>query len=75
MLLVSGIRLKKDETGFVIERKIDAAGIYAQIATVGANIKKYTDTTVVRNTKYYYRVYAHSDTVDSPPSNEAIATP
>ncbi|MDD5136810.1 MAG: fibronectin type III domain-containing protein, partial [Candidatus Omnitrophica bacterium] len=63
----------KNEIGFIIERKTGAAGIYSRIATVGANIKKYTDTSTARNTKYYYRVYAHDDSADSAYSNEAIA--
>ncbi|MEQ1758998.1 MAG: fibronectin type III domain-containing protein, partial [Vicinamibacterales bacterium] len=43
------------ETGFHIERA-GSNGIYAEIATVGANVTIYTDTTVTPTTAYSYRV-------------------
>jgi len=58
-----------NETGFTIERKT-AGGGYAQIAAVGANTTKYSDTSAQFCTTYYYRVKANGN-FDSGYSNEA----
>jgi hypothetical protein len=42
----------------VIERSTSVASGFAQIGTVAANVKAYTDRTVGRKTTYYYRVRA-----------------
>jgi fibronectin type 3 domain-containing protein len=63
-----------NETGFKIERKTGAGGTFAQIATVGANVVSYTDTSVAGNTTYFYRVRATNLGSDSDYSNEASAT-
>jgi hypothetical protein len=34
------------------------SGGYIQVATVGSNVRTYTDNTVFRKTTYYYRVRA-----------------
>jgi len=63
-----------DETGFKIERKIPQSGdIYAQIATVGANVTSFSSTVLNANTKYYYRVRANNAGGDSPYSNAVNA--
>ena len=49
------------ETGYKIERAPDVSGspgTFAQIATVGANVKTYANTGLTANTNYYYRVRA-----------------
>jgi len=46
------------ETSFSLERSTSLAGGFIQIATVGANVRTYTDNTVFRKTTYYYRVRA-----------------
>jgi hypothetical protein len=58
-----------NETGFVIERKT-AGGFYNQIATVGPDTTKYSDTNAALGTTYYYRVKA-AGSLDSGYSNEA----
>ncbi len=63
-----------NETGFKIERKTGAGGTYSQIATVGAGVVTYSNTGLVVNTNYYYRVRATNAGGDSPYSNEANAT-
>jgi hypothetical protein len=63
-----------DETGFKIERKTGAAGTYAEIATVGANVTSYSSTGLVVNTTYFYRVRAFNTGGNSAYSNEANAT-
>src|SRR5688572_12312521 len=47
-----------NEDSFLIERSTTVAGGYIQIATVGANVRSYTDNTVFRKTTYFYRVRA-----------------
>ena len=64
----------KNEGGFKIERKKGAAGTYAQIATVNANVKTYADTTLLPATPYFYRVRAFNIGGNSGYSNEANAT-
>jgi polygalacturonase len=54
---------------FEIERAPDAGGIpgvWAQIATLGAAITSYSDTTVTANTIYWYRVRAQNSCSESP---------
>ena len=63
-----------DETGFKIERSARNNGSFAQIATVGQDVTSYSDTTVRKNTTYYYRVRATNANGDSAYSNEDSAT-
>jgi len=63
-----------NESGFKIQRKLGAGGTWSQIDTVGANVTTYTDTAVVGNATYYYRVCAYNADGDSSWSNEASAT-
>ena len=63
-----------NEDGFRIERKTGAAGAYAEIDTVGANIPSYSDTSCSASTPYYYRVRAYNANGNSAYSNEANDT-
>ncbi|MEW6417168.1 MAG: S8 family serine peptidase [Nitrospirota bacterium] len=63
-----------NETGFKIERKVDAGGTYSEIATVGANITTNSDTGLSASTTYYYRVSAYNVAGDSSYSNEVSVT-
>jgi titin len=62
-----------DETGFRIERKTGAAGTYAQVGSVNANVKAFADTNLVGGTQYFYRVRAFNTGGNSGYSNEANA--
>ncbi len=62
-----------DETNFIVERKIEG-GIYSVKATLPANTRVYSDTTVSANTKYYYKVKAKNSFGDSGYSNEINKT-
>ncbi len=61
-----------NEAAFHIERQ--SGGSFAEIATVGANVTSYTDTTAAANTAYSYRVRARSADIFSDYSNTASAT-
>lgn len=62
------------ETGFRIERAPTVAGAFTTVATVGANITTFRDTTALTSTTYYYRILAFNAGGDSPPSNTAMVT-
>ncbi len=64
-----------NEDGFKIERKTGTAGVYGQIATVGARTTGYVDGTVGPGTAYCYRVRAYNSAGNSAYSNEACAVP
>jgi hypothetical protein len=63
-----------NETGFKIERKASPAGVFGLIATVGANVTSYSNTGLVVDKTYYYRVRAYNAGGHSAYSNEANAT-
>jgi hypothetical protein len=62
------------QTGFKIERKRGQSGTWAQVGLASSTERAYSDTTVVENTSYYYRVRATNGSSDSAYSNEANAT-
>jgi hypothetical protein len=49
-----------NEQGFKIERKTGINGTFSEIATVGSNVTRYTDTEVRPATIYFYRVRAYN---------------
>ncbi len=63
-----------DETGFVVERKNGAGGIWETAGTTAPNAAGYNDTNLAGNTTYFYRVQATATEGDSSFSNEASAT-
>ncbi len=64
-----------NETGFRIQRcKGSTCTNFALIATVGANVTSYANTTLTANTTYRYRVYAYNTSGNSGYSNVATAT-
>ncbi len=65
-----------DETGFAIERAL-GAGAFAEIATVGAGVTTFLDTTVEPKMTYNYRVRAFNGTLSlstptSPPRQRRV---
>jgi hypothetical protein len=62
------------ETGFKIERKTGASGIFAQVATTDANTTGFSDSGLAVGTSYIYRVRAFTAGWDSSYTNEAGAT-
>jgi hypothetical protein len=63
-----------NEDGFKIERSTGSGGTFSPLATVGANIVTYPDTTVIAGTQYCYRIRAYNVAGDSPYSNAACGT-
>jgi len=64
-----------NETGYVVERCQTTACTFASIATLGANVTSYNNTTGLSpSTSYSYRVKATSGAGDSGYSNTASAT-
>lgn len=63
-----------NEDSFLIERKLGAAGKFARIAAVGANVKNWVDTGLAEKTEYFYRLYAFNTGGRSSYSNDASAT-
>jgi hypothetical protein len=61
-----------NETGFKVQRKQGATGIYTTIRTVAANVTTYTDSdsALLDGTQYYYKVCATNSAGDSAFSNE-----
>src|SRR5262249_23216816 len=62
-----------NETGFRVERQT-AGGSWSLLATTGAGVSSYTDTTVSANTQYSYRVSATNGAGTSAASNVATGT-
>jgi subtilase family serine protease len=63
-----------NQTGFVIQRAPSGSNKWTTIATVGATVTAYSDTSVSRNKSYTYRVYAYNSYGNSAYSNTASAT-
>src|SRR6476661_8833241 len=61
-----------NETGFYIERS-EIGSSFERIATVGANVSEFTDSNVLPEKEYRYRVSAGNDRGDSPNSNVITA--
>jgi hypothetical protein len=63
-----------DETGYRVERSLDGATDWIEIATTGQDVTTYVNATLSPGTTYYYRVVATNAGGDSTPSNVASAT-
>lgn len=63
-----------DESGFRIERSANAGASYAEVATVGANVTSWSNTGLLSNTTYIYRVRAYNAAGNSAYTNTASAT-
>jgi hypothetical protein len=62
-----------NENGFKIERRVGTTGTYAQIASVGINVKSYIDTNLLNSTTYCYRIRSYNSAGSSAYSNESCA--
>jgi hypothetical protein len=49
--------------GFTIERSLTGYGGWTEIADVGPTVRKHTDTGLIPDTRYYYRVFAYETVV------------
>jgi len=71
-LNLSWVDNSTNETGFSIERAL-ADQVFSPIASVGANVITYSDSTVTSGTQYYYRVRAFNANGYSDYSNVCVA--
>jgi fibronectin type 3 domain-containing protein len=62
------------ETGYRVERSLDGATDWIEIATTGQDVTTYINATLSPGTTYYYRIVATNAGGDSAPSNIASAT-
>jgi hypothetical protein len=75
-VLLSWTDNASNETGFDIQRATGATGVFSTLATVGANVTTFTDTSVLPNTTYRYQVRAVNTAGNSAFSNIAtVPTP
>ena len=63
-----------NESGFLIQRKTGTSGTFAQIATVGTNVKSYVDTGLAASTTFCYRVRAFNSAGNSAFTPEGCKT-
>ena len=56
---------QRNETGFRVQRRIDAVEEFAEIATTPADVAVYTDAGIVPAVKYWYRVGSFNDEGES----------
>jgi hypothetical protein len=63
-----------DETGYRVERSLNGATAWTEIATTGQDVTTYVNATLSPGTTYYYRIVATNAGGDSAPSNIASAT-
>ena len=63
-----------NESGFLIQRKTGTSGTFAQIATVGTNVKSYVDTGLAASTTFCYRVRAFNTAGNSAFTPEGCKT-
>lgn len=64
-----------DETGFNVERSLGSgSGSFTVIVSTGSNVVEYTDSNLMANTTYTYRVRAVRDSDFSEPSNTFTLT-
>lgn len=67
--LLTWVDTSAGETGFRIERQVNAGGSFSPIGTVAANVTNFTDTGVfTHGNVYYYRIVATGTAGDSAPS-------
>jgi fibronectin type III domain protein len=63
-----------DETGYRVERSLDGAAGWVELATTGQDVTIYVNATLSPRTTYSYRIIATNAGGDSAPSNVASAT-
>ncbi len=61
-----------DESGFLVERKTGASGVYAVVADVNADVTEFEDTGLDTETSYFYRV-SSTNGLNSDPTSEVEA--
>ncbi|MDD5652813.1 MAG: fibronectin type III domain-containing protein, partial [Candidatus Omnitrophica bacterium] len=68
------VRNSINEDGYKIERKINPDDEFVQIGTVAKGVETFSNTGLIADTTYYYRVRAHNNAGNSAYTNIASAT-
>jgi hypothetical protein len=63
-----------NEDGFEIQRSDDGGSTYISVGIVGVGVVEFTDSGLLPNTEFTYRVLAYNTAATSQPSNAEIAT-
>jgi predicted phage tail protein len=63
-----------NEDILIVKRRLASEVYFAEIATVGANVSTYSDSQVLPNTTYVYRVRAFPNAGGRVASNDAMVT-
>jgi autotransporter-associated beta strand protein len=70
--VLSWVDTSDNETGFLVERKVNSGGSFSSIGSVAANVTNFTDMGVFASGNvYYYRVIATGAAANSLPSSVA----
>jgi hypothetical protein len=62
-----------NELGFTVERAVSGEG-FSEVASLGPNTTSFSDSGLISDTQYIYRVYAHNSSGNSEYSDVAEAT-
>ncbi|AFN75555.1 peptidoglycan-binding LysM [Melioribacter roseus P3M-2] len=73
-ILLEWIDNSKNEMSYSIERSVDEGNTWTIIASVGANVTKFLDTSVIPATSYLYKIKAANSMGSSEYSNIASVT-
>ena len=73
-LTLSWTDASDNEDGFGIERRAGTGGSFARVASVGSNVRTYTDASLASSTTYCYRVNAFNTAGNSAYTNEICGT-
>jgi hypothetical protein len=65
---------QNNETAFEIYQSTTSGGPYKMVGIVGQDVRTFTATNLLANTKYFYKVRAVNNTGAAPASNEATKT-
>jgi len=63
-----------NEDGFVIEYSTDEGGVFSELTSLAANVTTYSQTGLMIESSYVYRLFSYNSTGNSAYSNSATAT-
>ena len=72
-LQVSWSDSSSNEDGFIVEKRLLANGEFESISTLAANVSSYTDSDVILDETYCYRIIAYNQAGESPSEESCLA--